>query len=135
MLVGGNQSVKAADSQGPCGTVQEWWTCDRVIVVVALMRGKNKSSFGLVRSSNHADEQLFRQDQLVLFGATQAINLAVVLDPNFITTASQCFEANDLWQRFGVHVKWNRRWVLAIIRIWNIVRPGVHDSCAVLDYG
>ena len=46
---------------------------------------------------NHAGEQLLRQDQLVLFGATQAINLAVVLDPNFVSTASQCFEANDLW--------------------------------------
>ena len=96
---------------------------------------RKQNRFGLVSSGNHAGEQLLRQDQLVLFGAAQAINLAVVLDPNFVSTASQCFEANDLWQCFGVHVKWDRRWVLAIIRIWNVVRAGVHDFCAVLDYG
>ncbi len=39
--------------------------------------------------------QLFRQNQFSLTGALQTVKLALVLDPDFITTASEVRETED----------------------------------------
>lgn len=43
--------------------------------------------------------ELLGEDQLVLLRSSQAIDLAVILDPNFISAASQRIELDD----FGKH--------------------------------
>ena len=74
-------------------------------------------------------EVLLCQDQFALLGPTQAINLPVVLNPNFIATSSQRFEADNFWQRFRIHLEGIMLLlVIAILRIWIVGRPSVHTS-------
>lgn len=43
------------------------------------------------------NDRLLRQDQLTLLCSTEAVDLAVVLDPDFVATAGESIEADDLW--------------------------------------
>ena len=55
-----------------------------------------------MRCDNAIWSALFGQNQFAEFGTPEAVETAVVFNPNFITTTGQIFEADDLWE--------NRRW-------------------------